>query len=166
MVAIAPVSHLFPFRTEKLSPDAPMVLPNPRESRSPPFLWIVRSRPPHRPSGPRGTGFFFCGVTACRPCPLPPPRRWWRRTFRAGGGPAYRRFVWPESALVMQVRKEAGLLRYCGRPAFFVYRLCCVARCLSEDVVPNQILVLCAFGSCPGSGNRRPVFQERLDRAG
>ena len=37
-VAMAPVSHLFPFRTEKLSPDAPMVLPNPRESRSPPFF--------------------------------------------------------------------------------------------------------------------------------
>ena len=35
---MAPVSHLFPFRTEKLSPDAPMVLPNPRESRSPPFF--------------------------------------------------------------------------------------------------------------------------------
>ena len=94
------------------------------------------------------------------------PRRWRRRTFRAGGGPAYRRFVWPESVLVVQVRKEAGILRYCGLPAFFVCRLCCVARRLFEDVVPNQILVLCTFGSCPGSGNRRPVFQERLDRAG
>ena len=77
MVAIAPVSHLFPFRTEKLSPDAPMVLPNPRESRSPPFLWIVRSRPPHRPSGPRGTGSFFCSVTAYiihLSCPFRAPR--------------------------------------------------------------------------------------------
>ena len=28
MVAIAPGFHLFPFRTEKLSPSTPMVLPN------------------------------------------------------------------------------------------------------------------------------------------
>ena len=133
MVAIAPVSHLFPFRTEKLSPDAPMVLPNPRESRSPPFLWIVRSRPSHRPSGPRGTGSFFLRRDGVPSLSSSSPRRW-RRTFRAGGGPAYLRFVWPESALVVQVRKEAGLLRYCGRPAFFVYRLCCVARRLSEFV--------------------------------
>ena len=35
-VAIASGFHLFPFRTEKLSPTAPMVLPR-WESRSPPF---------------------------------------------------------------------------------------------------------------------------------
>lgn len=118
---------------------------------------------------PEGDGILFLrrdGVHYSSVLSSSSPAQVWRRTFRAGRGPAYRRFVWPESALVVQVRKEAGLLRYCGRPAFFVYRLCCVARRLSEDVVPNQILVLCAFGSCPGSGNRRPVFQERLDRAG
>ena len=36
-VVIAPGFHLFPSRTEKLSPDAPMVLRK-RESRSPPPL--------------------------------------------------------------------------------------------------------------------------------
>src|SRR5574344_1785917 len=35
--AIARGFHLFPFRTEKLSPAAPMVLPAKWESRSPPF---------------------------------------------------------------------------------------------------------------------------------
>ena len=41
MVAIALVFHLFPFRTEKLSPTAPMVLRK-RESRSPPSFPKVR----------------------------------------------------------------------------------------------------------------------------
>ena len=37
--AIAAGFHLFPFRTEKLSPPAPMVLPARRESRSPPSFF-------------------------------------------------------------------------------------------------------------------------------
>ena len=37
-MVIAPGFHLLPFRTEKLSPVAPMVLSTRRESRSPPFL--------------------------------------------------------------------------------------------------------------------------------
>ena len=41
LVAIALVFHLFPFRTEKLSPTAPMVLRK-RESRSPPSFPKVR----------------------------------------------------------------------------------------------------------------------------
>ena len=57
MVATALVSHLFPFRTEKLSPTAPMVLRK-RESRSPP-PFFKSSRIPF--SGPvPGEGFAFC----------------------------------------------------------------------------------------------------------
>ena len=37
-MVIAPGFHLLPFRTEKLSPVAPMVLSTRRESRSPPFF--------------------------------------------------------------------------------------------------------------------------------
>ena len=62
-VAMAPVSHLFPFRTEKLSPDAPMVLPNPRESRSPPFFGISRSSPAARDNPLRGNSFFVLVVS-------------------------------------------------------------------------------------------------------
>ena len=53
LVAIAAGIHLFPSRTEKLSPPAPMVLPLVgRESRSPPL-----SAPPE----PQGSGgAFFC----------------------------------------------------------------------------------------------------------
>lgn len=89
---------------------------------------------PSQAEWPEGDGILFLRRDGVPSLSSSSPRRWWRRTFRAGRGPAYRRFVWPESALVMQVRKEAGLLRYCGRPAFFVYRLCCVARRLSEFV--------------------------------
>ena len=39
-MVIAPGFHLLPFRTEKLSPVAPMVLSTRRESRSPPFFQI------------------------------------------------------------------------------------------------------------------------------
>ena len=49
MVAIAVGFHLFPFRTEKLSPLAPMVLRK-RESRSPPFL--------QNPDSFQESGFF------------------------------------------------------------------------------------------------------------
>ena len=56
--------HLFPFRTEKLSPPAPMVLRQ-RESRSPPFFsWS----PPHNAAG----DFFLCpaaGQSAGRTLP-------------------------------------------------------------------------------------------------
>ena len=42
LVVIALVFHLFPFRTEKLSPTAPMVLRK-RESRSPPSFFKLHS---------------------------------------------------------------------------------------------------------------------------
>ena len=63
MVATALVSHLFPFRTEKLSPTAPMVLRK-RESRSPP-PFFKSSRIPF--SGPvPGEGFAFSdGLIFC-----------------------------------------------------------------------------------------------------
>ena len=50
-VAIASGFHLFPFRTEKLSPTAPMVLPR-WESRSLPFWRETRFR--------NEAGLFFC----------------------------------------------------------------------------------------------------------
>ena len=43
-VVIASGFHLFPFRTEKLSPTAPMVLRK-RESRSPPSYFQVEALP-------------------------------------------------------------------------------------------------------------------------
>ena len=57
LVVIALVFHLFPFRTEKLSPTAPMVLRK-RESRSPPPFFKPSCIPF---SGPvPGEGFAFC----------------------------------------------------------------------------------------------------------
>ena len=56
MVATALVSHLFPFRTEKLSPTAPMVLRK-RESRSPPSFFKSSRIPFSGPS--RGRDLLF-----------------------------------------------------------------------------------------------------------
>ena len=67
---------------------------------------------PSQAEWPEGDGIIFLRRDGVPSLSSSSPRRWWRRTFRAGGGPAYRRFVWPESALVVQVRKETGLLRY------------------------------------------------------
>ena len=64
MVVIAPGFHLFPFRTEKLSPVAPMVLQCDageycnamRESRRPPFFKFIEY--PREEFSLRG--YFFC----------------------------------------------------------------------------------------------------------
>ena len=63
MAAMAPGHHLFPSRTEKLSPAAPMVLRK-RESRQPPAFFTVS---PER-NAP-GTPFLFSA-----PCRLRAPR--------------------------------------------------------------------------------------------
>ena len=55
-VVIASGFHLFPFRTEKLSPTAPMVLRK-RESRSPPSYF---KRKPFQQDCWEGFSFFLC----------------------------------------------------------------------------------------------------------
>ena len=70
MVATALVSHLFPFRTEKLSPTAPMVLRK-RESRSPP-PFFKSSCNPFSGSVP-GEGFAFSRDSLPPCCFLHPP---------------------------------------------------------------------------------------------
>ena len=66
--AIARGFHLFPSRTEQLSPAAPMVLPAKWESRSPPFFkWNLGAR--RRVISPvRPLSFFLC-LSRHFPCP-------------------------------------------------------------------------------------------------
>ena len=59
-VVIASGFHLFPFRTEKLSPTAPMVLRK-RESRSPPSYFQVEALPARLLGG---LFVSFCRVNA------------------------------------------------------------------------------------------------------
>ena len=60
LVTIAQGIHLFPFRTEKLSPAAPMVLPNRWESRSSPSP--CEGLPSSSPAAGRWWGFFVEGL--------------------------------------------------------------------------------------------------------
>ena len=72
---IAPGFHLFPSRTEQLSPGAPMVLRFKWESRSPPFLRILpRKFLPRKGDRLAGEDFFygFPRPPARFPPPLPP----------------------------------------------------------------------------------------------
>ena len=68
-MVIAPGFHLLPFRTEKLSPVAPMVLSIRRESRSPPFF---NKRDSYQSNNLMGVFFVFgegsdgsCSSMAC-----------------------------------------------------------------------------------------------------
>ena len=58
-VVTAAGPHLFPFRTEPLSPPAPMILPARRESRSPPFFYPC---PPHAVTA--CGGLFLRGIAS------------------------------------------------------------------------------------------------------
>ena len=66
LVTIAQGIHLFPFRTEKLSPAAPMVLPNRWESRSSPSP--CEGLPSSAPLPEGGGAFcdFMAHATSCR----------------------------------------------------------------------------------------------------
>ena len=77
-VVIASGFHLFPFRTEKLSPTAPMVLRK-RESRSPPSYFQVEALPARLLGGLfvslyRGNAALFC-IGPTRRCFVAPMRR-------------------------------------------------------------------------------------------
>src|SRR5207249_8002393 len=61
--------HLFPFRTEKLSPPAPMVLPGRLGGRVGRCPLNSREAPPGEPGGA-----FVLGVRGARPPPAPHPR--------------------------------------------------------------------------------------------
>ena len=113
-VVIAVGFHLFPFRTEKLSPTAPMVLRK-RESRSPPSYF---KRKPFQQDCWEGFSFLLCRANAA--------------LFRCGSG-----FVLYHANAALFTRAVALFRRVCdalcfARSSVLPFASCCPSFCRGQ----------------------------------